>query len=90
MTLHFEISQIFFPAVFLKVGGVFVDHACRQKCQCSEGSQIECSDLQCDKFAKCGVQGGIRACYCKDGYVGDGLECEQGSPNFLETFLIAI
>ena len=59
---------------------MYVDHDCRKKSQCSEGSLIECSDLLCDEFARCGVQGGARDCYCKDGYVGDGLECEQGSP----------
>ncbi|XP_038059591.1 IgGFc-binding protein-like [Patiria miniata] len=63
---------------YLPNGGEWVSTDCSQKCVCDAG-QAQCSSLECDQFAKCGIKNGVRNCYCRKGYVGDGLNCQRAS-----------
>ena len=36
----------------------------------------ECVPLMCDVNAVCKVQENVQDCYCREGYRGDGTECE--------------
>ncbi|XP_078681185.1 IgGFc-binding protein-like [Branchiostoma floridae x Branchiostoma belcheri] len=49
---------------------------CDRVCTCVSTNNIECSDIQCDRNAWCGVKDGREGCHCNPGYNGDGTSCE--------------
>ena len=54
---------------------MWVDDDCTQTCQCKNGSDLQCSQLECHPWAECSSKDGIRGCMCMDGFLGDGLNC---------------
>ena len=45
---------------------------------CVDDGEARCTDMACDESAECGIKDGVRDCYCKEGFVGDGIECQRG------------
>ncbi|XP_071838865.1 IgGFc-binding protein-like isoform X2 [Apostichopus japonicus] len=60
---------------YISPGSVYINEGCSQKCTCILG-ELECETYQCSAQASCEVKSGNRGCYCSDGYVGNGQECE--------------
>ncbi|KAJ8033611.1 Ficolin-1 [Holothuria leucospilota] len=55
---------------------VLVNTDCTRRCQC-QGNELACDDnYRCSPDATCEERGGVRQCYCNDGYTGDGQNCE--------------
>ena len=63
--------------VVLQSGSTWIPEDCSQLCQCNGGS-LTCSEYSCHQYAECSVRNGIRDCYCKPGFRGDGQDCERG------------
>ncbi|XP_022111625.1 mucin-5AC-like [Acanthaster planci] len=63
-----------------------------QKCECGNGSDLQCSDIECHPQAQCDIRNGIRGCFCMDGFIGDGLNCTAipESTTLLETTVTAV
>ncbi|KAJ8021482.1 Tenascin-R [Holothuria leucospilota] len=62
-------------------GETYVNAACTEKCTCN-GDQLNCdATYQCSSDATCRVEGGVRQCYCNEGYEGDGETC---TPTFTD------
>ncbi|KAJ8030218.1 Angiopoietin-related protein 7 [Holothuria leucospilota] len=59
----------------LVAGETHVNEDCSEKCTCEDG-ELGCnSNYGCDSNAVCGLQDGLRACYCNAGYESDGETC---------------
>lgn len=55
---------------------------CTLMCSCRNGT-LECIELLCDENAECDIRGGVRNCFCNEGYVGNGTFCELGNHIFI-------
>ncbi|KAJ8019626.1 Angiopoietin-related protein 7 [Holothuria leucospilota] len=59
----------------LLAGETHVNVGCTEKCTC-ESDRLVCDpNYRCSPNATCGVEDGVRQCYCNDGYGGDGETC---------------
>ncbi len=57
---------------------MWVSPDCTHVCRCDEGS-VHCEPYMCHPDAECSVRNGVRDCYCKHGYRGDGIQdCTPG------------
>ncbi|PIK53132.1 putative IgGFc-binding protein [Apostichopus japonicus] len=73
----------------MEVGDTWISDTCDQKCVCTDTGR-ECSDFSCGEHALCEIKGGVRNCYCQNGYTGDGQTCTgdgwggggSGDPHF--------
>jgi hypothetical protein len=63
---------------YLPNAGEWVAPDCSQKCTCGQDGQLRCTSMECDESATCDVKGGVRDCYCNEGYAGDGINCQRG------------
>ncbi|KAJ8031641.1 IgGFc-binding protein [Holothuria leucospilota] len=61
---------------YISPGSVFITEGCTERCTCTLG-QLECEAYQCHAQASCEIRSGDRDCYCTNGYIGNGQECEQ-------------
>ncbi|XP_071830391.1 IgGFc-binding protein-like [Apostichopus japonicus] len=62
--------------VYISVGEEYINNDCSVRCTCGKGSIMSCEPYQCHAEASCSVLSYRRACYCRDGYSGDGTVCE--------------
>ncbi|XP_006822523.1 alpha-tectorin-like, partial [Saccoglossus kowalevskii] len=60
------------------VGDQFIDDVCNQQCTCNATNNMVCSPIFCDTNATCDVRGGLRGCFCDEGYTGNGFSCTEG------------
>jgi hypothetical protein len=61
---------------YFKVGSNFTNDDCSQFCECqTANNNVSCHSVSCDVNAVCQETNGIRGCYCKEGYEGNGLNC---------------
>ncbi|XP_072039793.1 zonadhesin-like [Amphiura filiformis] len=61
--------------VYYENGENFVNDICTKKYTCTTGTITLENDLVCDPNAECKVDSGIRNCYCKPPYYGEGNAC---------------
>ncbi|KAJ8031643.1 IgGFc-binding protein [Holothuria leucospilota] len=61
---------------YISPGSVIITEGCTERCTCTLG-QLECKPYQCHAQASCEIRSGDRDCYCSNGYIGNGQECEQ-------------
>ncbi|KAJ8033603.1 Fibrinogen C domain-containing protein 1 [Holothuria leucospilota] len=53
---------------------------CTRRCEC-QSNVLTCEDnYRCNFHATCEERGGVRQCYCNDGYTGDGETCVSTTP----------
>ncbi|PIK44423.1 putative IgGFc-binding protein [Apostichopus japonicus] len=57
---------------------------CTLTCFCQNGT-LECTEIFCDENAECDIRGGVRNCFCNDGFVGNGTFCEP-APKYCQIF----
>ena len=57
----------------------FVKDGCGERCACAAaGADLTCEVMTCVENAGCDVVEGQRACYCVEGFMGDGEdECTR-------------
>ena len=62
------------------MGSTWINEMCTNKKTCKAddngGNKIIETVMNCHEEAECKVQQGIRGCYCKQGYFGDGFTCK--------------
>ena len=58
---------------------------CKYECECFGGGQYECLPNRCHRYATCGLDNGVRDCYCNDGFEGNGLICVPGKNSYFLT-----
>lgn len=56
-----------------------MSHDCSLKCVCGEAGDVICTSMECHESAQCAIKNGVRDCYCKRGFTGDGLNCQAGN-----------
>ena len=56
-----------------------MSHDCSLKCVCGEAGDVICTSMECHESARCAIKNGVRDCYCKRGFTGDGLNCQGGN-----------
>ncbi|XP_070564050.1 zonadhesin-like [Ptychodera flava] len=61
---------------YLPYGDSFVKEHCDEECTCVTDGRLDCVAIRCDPNAYCGDEGGVRNCYCEEGYHGNGKKCE--------------
>ena len=75
---HHSTMVLYYIWPFLfQAGASYITEDCSEVCSCQEG-QLDCTDYGCGDFANCGVQNGVRDCYCQNGFKGDGQVCFRG------------
>jgi len=74
------VQGILYPTLYIfyqQQGDIYVSHDCSEYCTC-EGGSLECTATECGENAICDIKNGIPACYCDDGFEGDGQNCVTG------------
>lgn len=64
-----------YNGTYYAIGAVVINEGCKKFAKCARNNTLIFETLNCSKDADCGVQDGIYGCYCKDGFVGDGIHC---------------
>lgn len=63
----------------IQIGEEFMKRDCSEYCTCEGNGDLQCHELSCAFNAQCAVKGGVRNCYCDDGFMGNGREeCSVG------------
>ncbi|KAJ8033513.1 Ryncolin-4 [Holothuria leucospilota] len=58
-------------------GESYINNGCTQNCTCIN-NQLSCdTNYECSPDATCGVQNGVRRCYCNEGFDGNGETCSR-------------
>lgn len=61
-------------------GQTQINTLCTRRCEC-QSNVLTCEDnYRCSSHATCEERGGVRQCYCNDGYTGDGETCVSTIP----------
>lgn len=60
-----------------QAGDVYVNDDCSEMCSCSGGT-LECVAYACVENQECRIKGGVRDCYCRDGFTYSNGECTRG------------
>ncbi|XP_071498834.1 zonadhesin-like [Diadema antillarum] len=62
---------------YISAGDVYVNDDCSEMCSCSGGT-LECVAYACVENQECRIKGGVRDCYCRDGFTYSNGECTRG------------
>ncbi|XP_071498841.1 IgGFc-binding protein-like, partial [Diadema antillarum] len=61
---------------YISAGDVYVNDDCSEMCSCSGGT-LECVAYACVENQECRIKGGVRDCYCRDGFTYSNGECTR-------------
>ncbi|KAJ8033646.1 Fibrinogen-like protein A [Holothuria leucospilota] len=76
--IGYTVEITFFKAKLFrrKNGQTQMNTLCTRRCEC-QSNVLTCEDnYRCSSHATCEERGGVRQCYCNDGYTGNGQTCE--------------